>query len=181
MGTVDLRPMTRADSTLLAGWLAQPHVHRWWNHEFTPEAVERDFGAALDGDEPTELFIVSLEARPIGLLQAYRIADYLEYVDELAPVVELPAAAASIDYLIGEPDAVGRGVGRAMLWAAAERVWTWEPPVSCLIVPVSSANIASWTALLRAGFHLAARAELEPDNPVDDARHEILRLDRPSA
>jgi aminoglycoside 6'-N-acetyltransferase len=44
---------------------------------------------------------------------------------------------------------------------------------------VSSANQASWRALLAAGFRLVARGELEPDNPIDDRRHEILRVDRP--
>ncbi|GAA1607828.1 hypothetical protein GCM10009789_72810 [Kribbella sancticallisti] len=38
--------LTRADFPLLAGWLANPHVARWWNHETTPEALERDFGSS---------------------------------------------------------------------------------------------------------------------------------------
>jgi aminoglycoside 6'-N-acetyltransferase len=44
---------------------------------------------------------------------------------------------------------------------------------------VSSANQASWRALLGAGFGLVARGELEPDNPIDDREHEILQIDRP--
>lgn len=179
MGAITFRPLDRDDFELLATWLARPHVHRWWNHEFTPAALERDFGGALDGDEPTDLLVVLLDDRPIGLAQWYRMDAYPEYVDELEPLVELPEGSASIDYLIGEPDLVGRGVGTAMLRALTDRIWTAAPCVTCLIVPVSTANVASWTALLRAGFRLVAQGDLEPDNPIDDPVHEILRLDRP--
>ncbi len=41
---------------------------------------------------------------------------------------------------------------------------------------MNSANVVSWTALLRAGFHLVARADLHPDNPIDGTAHEILSL-----
>jgi hypothetical protein len=50
---------------------------------------------------------------------------------------------------------------------------------TCIVVPVNSANVASWKALLAVGFRLAARGEVEPDNPVDDRMHELLRLERP--
>jgi hypothetical protein len=32
---------------------------------------------------------------------------------------------------------------------------------------------------LRCGFRLVARGELEPDNPIHDPMHEVLRIDRP--
>jgi aminoglycoside 6'-N-acetyltransferase len=36
--------VTRVDFPLIAGSLAEPHVARWWNHEFTSDEVERAFG-----------------------------------------------------------------------------------------------------------------------------------------
>ncbi|TPW11645.1 MAG: GCN5-related N-acetyltransferase [Acidimicrobiaceae bacterium] len=48
MSAITFRRVIRADFPLLAGWLAEPHVARWWNHEFTTEAVERDFGQSAD-------------------------------------------------------------------------------------------------------------------------------------
>jgi aminoglycoside 6'-N-acetyltransferase len=145
-----------------------------------PAAVERDFGPTADGEEPGQDYLVELEGRPIGLIQYSVLADYPEYRAELAGVIEVPEGAVSIDYLIGVPDLVGRGIGARMIAAFAERVWSLSPPASCIIVPVSSANRASWRALMKAGFRLAGRGELEPDNPIDDRSHEILRLDRPA-
>ena len=100
-------------------------------------------------------------------------------LDELADLLDVPADAASIDYFIGPPELVGRGIGTAVLATFVERIWRTDPEVACLIVPVNSANEASWRALLRIGFSLAVRGELEPDNPIDDRMHEILRRDRP--
>jgi len=45
MGEVSFRRLTRDDFPVLAGWLAEPHVARWWNHDVDAEALERDFGA----------------------------------------------------------------------------------------------------------------------------------------
>ena len=181
VGIISFRRVARTDFPLLAEWLAEPHVARWWNHEFTDEAVERDFGAAADGDEPSEDHLVLLDDRPIGLIQCARYADYPEYIEELAPLIAVPAHAISIDYLIGDPELTGRGMGTAMIRKFDQRIWHTEPDASCIIMPVCSANEASWKALLNAGFRVVARGDLEPDNPIDDPSHEILRLDRPSS
>ena len=177
---VVLRPMTRADLPLLARWLAEPLVARWWAHETTPEAVERDFAAALDGREPTELLLACLDGVPYGLVQRYRVEAYQEYVDELAPVVEVPPGALSIDYLIGEPDRRGCGLGAAMVVAAVETGWVAHPAARHVLVPVAAGNAASWRALERAGFRRVAEGELEPDNPLDPRDHYVYRCERPA-
>lgn len=176
-GSITFRRVTRDDFQLIGTWLAQPHVARWWNHEFTPEAVERDFGPSVDGIEPNQDHLVLLDGRPVGLIQYSRFADYPRYREELAPLTPVPHRAVSIDYLIGDPALVGQGVGTAMISRFVE--WIWSTEADAIIVPVNSANVASWKALLKAGFRVVARGELEPDNPIDDRLHEILRLDRP--
>jgi aminoglycoside 6'-N-acetyltransferase len=173
------RRVTRNDFALLGTWLAEPHVSRWWNHEVTPEAIERDFGAAVDGAEPSQDHLVLLDGEPVGLIQYCRYADYPEDAAELARIVDLPDDAVCIDYLIGDPHLIGRGLGTAMITAFCDRVWQVSPTASCIVVPVVSANPVSWKTLLRCGFRLAGRGDLEPDNPVDDPSHEVLRLDRP--
>ena len=164
---------------LLACWLAEPHVARWWNHDASPEAVEHDFGAAIDGAEPADDYLVLFDGRPIGLVQYCRFHDYPEYVAEMAEVYPVGPTAASIDYLIGDPSNVGHGVGTAMIQALVERIWATQRDIDHVVVPVNSANVASWRALEKAGFRLVAQGELDPDNPIDGRLHEILRIDRP--
>ena len=177
---ITFRRLDRIDFGLLAVWLAEPHVARWWNHESTQQAIERDFGPSADGAEPSQDFLAERDSRPLGLVQYSRYVDYPEYRDELAVVTPVPDDAASIDYLIGDRTLIGRGIGSVMIRTFVERIWSIDPDIACFLVPVVTANSASWRALGRAGFRLVARGELEPDNPIDDRSHEVMRLDRPS-
>lgn len=174
------RRLTRSDFDLLAHWLAAPHVVRWWYHEYSPEAIEADFGDAIDGLEAGEDWLADLDGEPIGLIQYSRFTDYPDYVAEMADVYPVGDGSASIDYLVGDLDRVSRGLGSQMIVAFVDFVWTHDPTTTHLVVPVNSANEASWLALNRAGFRLVARGELEPDSPAHDRMHEILRIDRPA-
>ncbi len=98
----------------------------------------------------------------------------------MVTVCPVGAGAASVDYFVGEAARVGRGVGTQMITEFVDFVWAHDPWPTHLVVPVNSANERSWRALLSAGFHLVGRGELEPDNPVHDRLHEILRIDRPA-
>lgn len=175
------RRLTRDDFGLLAQWLAEPHVHEWWDHEYTPAALDRDFGPTADGDEPAEDYIALLDGEPLGVVQYYHFIDFSEYVEEMADVYPVGEGDVSIDYLVGDAKHLGRGTGTAMIRAFVERIWTADPRATHIVVPVNSANERSWRALVRAGFGLVARGELEPDSPRHDPLHEILRIDRPGS
>jgi aminoglycoside 6'-N-acetyltransferase len=155
-------------------------VARWWNHDPRLEAIERAFGTVVDGLDPTEIFVVSTQGHPFGLLQRYTFADNPQYLLELTPILDVPASAISMDYLVGEPHALRRGLGTSMLQVAIRSTWLRYPLAPALVVPVVAANIASWRVLERAGFHRAAEGPLEPDNPIDDRLHYIYRIDRPA-
>ncbi|MEV0596949.1 GNAT family N-acetyltransferase [Nonomuraea cavernae] len=174
------RRLDERDFPMLREWLRQPHVARWWNHETSMEAVERDFGPVARGEEPSEDLLALLDGRPLGLVQRSRLADYPGYLAELAPIVDVPEGAVTIDYLIGDPHQVGRGLGTAMIRSIVERTWAELPEATCVLVPVSAANRASWRALEKAGLRRIAVGDLEPDNPIDDPVHFLYRVDRPS-
>src|SRR4029079_7961584 len=101
--------------------------------------------------------------------------DYPEYRDELAPYIEVPSGAASIDYLLGDPSLTGQGLATSMTEALVVRIWATAPDVPCVIVPVHALNVASWRALRSAGFHLVSSGEGAPDNPIDEPRHQTQR------
>ena len=173
------RALERQDFSLLAGWLAEPLVARWWNHDTSPEAVERDFGPSVDGRDVTELFLAGVADRPFGLIQRYPIAAYPEYLEELSSVCTVPPRALSVDYLIGDPRARGQGLGATMITAFVTRSWVSCPQADDVIVPVSTGNLASWRALERAGFRRIAEGHLERDNPCDPRDHYVYRIERP--
>ena len=178
---IAFRPLRRDDFGRLAAWLAEPRVARWWNHDVSPEAIERDFGTSVDGGDATEMFVAELGDEPIGFIQRYPIAAYAEYVEELSRVCPVPPGALSIDYLIGDPAARGRGVGAAMIGAFVAESWDAYPAARDVVVPVAAGNHASWRALERVGFVRIAEGPLEPDNPIDPPDHVVYQLARPAA
>lgn len=171
------RRVTEDDFPLLKRWLEHDYVSRWWHHETEPEAVARDFGPATRGEEPGEDWIALLDGRPFGLVQRCRLSDYPEDRDGLARIVALPPDAAMIDYLIGEPDLAGHGLGPRMIAAMVARIRADWPELPTVVVPVVAANRRSWRALEKAGFVRAGEGDLEPDNPVDDPLHYVYRID----
>ncbi len=172
-------PISRAHFALLGQWLATPHVARWWDDDPAPAAIEAAYGGCVDGTEAAEVFIADIDAAPVGLIQRFRFGAYPEYRAELAQLLDVPPAASSIDYLVGPPEALGKGLGTAMIAAFTARLWMEDAATPALIVPVQADNRASWRALERAGFTRIATGELEPDNPVDSPLHHVYQLLRP--
>lgn len=180
VGSFSFRLLARSDFPLLSHWLAQPHVARWWAADPSPDAIEAAYGTSVDGTEPSDAFIASRNATPVGLVQRYRWEAYPSYVDEVAPIMTVPAHAVSIDYLVGPPEALRRGWGAQMLQAFVQTIWLDDPQTPAIVVPVHADNTASWRVLERAGFTRVASGLLVPDNPIDNQNHHIYRLDRPA-
>lgn len=171
---VELRRLARADFEVLGTWLAEPLVARWWCHDHSAAGVERDFGPAVDGEDPTEMFIATFDERPFGLIQRHVVAGSPEFERELRALWPVPDRALSIDYLIGEPELRGRGLGVAMISAFVARTERDLPGARDIVVPVPQGNRASWRALARAGFVHVATGPLTPDNPADPPEHVVF-------
>ena len=173
--------LSRANFGLLGEWLVTPHVARWWANDPSADAIEADYGGCVDGTEPCEVFIVRREARPVGLIQRFRLDTYPQYLNELTALVAVPERAYSTDYLLGPADVLGQGLGTRMIRAFTDKLWQDDPGASCVIVPTNALNRTSWRSLERAGFVRVASGDLTPDNPIDDPAHFIYRIDRPDA
>jgi aminoglycoside 6'-N-acetyltransferase len=177
---VTFAPLRREDLSLVSEWLAEPVVHRWWDDDPAPQAVERHFGPAIDGLEPTEVFLAFCDDAPFGLVQRYRIDSYPEYEQELCRVVQLESGDMSFDYLIGVPERRGLGLGAHMLAALAEATFATFVDAPAICVAVHAENAASWRALQSAGFVRIAEGELTPDNAHDSRDHYFYQLRRPA-
>lgn len=174
------RPLAAADLPMLAGWLAQPAVARWWHHDATPAGVERDFGPSVRGEEPGEDLVVLLGGRPVGLLQRAVISEYPEDLEEFSALVDVPPGAVELDYLLADDAPRGRGLGSRLIAAAVAATWTDHPAAPAVLVAVVAANVASWRALEKAGLRRVAEGDMTPEDPRDDPRHLVYRVDRPA-
>lgn len=175
-----MAPLTHDDLPLLGRWLAEPAVARWWAEDPSPAAVLARYGPSLEGTDPTVLLLAREDGEPVGLAQHYRLDDEPGYVAELAGAgVDVPPGAVSLDYLLGEPGARGRGLGTALVRACLEHAWAAHPGCHDALVPVHADNHRSWRALRSAGFTLLGGVRLDPDNPADSRDHVLARAVRP--
>ena len=112
--SVTLRPMSRGDLPDVARWRQQEHVLKWWQADGEPslDNVTAQYAPDIDGMTPTRIWVVEANGRSIGFVQDYRLADYPEYA-----VLTPDPAAIGVDYAIGEPAWLHRGIGARMLWA----------------------------------------------------------------
>src|SRR5258706_1714063 len=140
------RRVTPDDFPLLARWLAAPHVARWWHHETSAQAVERDFGPSARSEEPNEDLLAFLNGSPLGLLQRSFLHDYPEYLTDLASITAVPARAMTIDYLIGDAANVRHGIGSNLIRSALEHLWTDHKDAECVIVAAHAHNVWSLRA-----------------------------------
>lgn len=146
---VALRPMTRGDLPLVTRWRGHDHVRRWWagDGEPTPEAVEAAYGADIDGMTPTRMWVVEANGRSIGFVQDYRIRDHPDFA-LLTPDPD----AIGVDYAIGEPEWVGRGLGVRVLWAWMLRARRRFDDAGGFFAAPDHRNEASLRVLDKAGF-----------------------------
>jgi aminoglycoside 6'-N-acetyltransferase len=107
---IGFRPVTETDLSLLHGWLNRPHLRQFYQKRpITLDEVAAEYAPAIRGEEQGHLHLALQAGRPFGYLQCYRNLEYPDYAREL----DL-RDGASIDFYIGEPDALGRGLGKHM-------------------------------------------------------------------
>lgn len=144
-----LRLMVEADLLIFERWLHEPHFATWFLLDSTVEEELTSNRESIATGRPTVALMADVDGRTIGWAQWY---GWWDYPDEAAAMDALPGEVG-IDYGIGEPDCVGRGLGTALIAALVAHVRAERPGASILTGP-SAANAASCRVLEKNGFTL---------------------------
>jgi aminoglycoside 6'-N-acetyltransferase len=143
-----VRPMTFGDFPDVTRWVNEPHVAKWWDENRSLEQVTGYYGAALEGEDPTRLWIWEVNGRSVGFVQDYRISDHPDYA-----LMSSRPDAIGFDYVIGEPAFVGRGTGTALLWVfLRDIVWPAYPGATEFFAAPDHRNAASLRVLAKLGL-----------------------------
>jgi aminoglycoside 6'-N-acetyltransferase len=161
---IELRTMTEADLPLIRDWLQQPHVARWWPQDDPAEEELEQYRQRLTGevDDGTRMLMVVERGRgAVGWCQWYRWEDTPDEARELGA---LPGECG-FDYAIGDPTAIGRGLGTEMNAVLVNEIREHHPGCGLIVEP-DAANVASRRVLERNGFELVDVRPLafEPDD-----------------
>ncbi len=175
---ISFRPLARSDFGLVSTWLLRPHVARWWRDPHDPEAIESHYGPCIDGTDPTEMLVVECDAEPVALVQRYEVSDHPDWARTIGST-GLTERAAGMDYLIGDEERTGRGLGPLILARFVEETWGRYPRATVIAVAMQQANRASWRAVERCGFERFWAGELDSDDPSDGGPSYLYVLHRP--
>ena len=163
--------MTEADLPAVQAWLRLPHVARWWTPDTTAEEEIARYRERVrqDTKAATHMLIVTLDGTPVGWCQWYRWADYPDDAEAICA----RDGEIGIDYAIGDPAQVGRGVGTALIATLTTEIRRRHPGAGILTDP-DAANTASRRVLEKNGFHLVAVRPVATE--PSDAPMAIYRL-----
>ncbi|MGH9091200.1 MAG: GNAT family N-acetyltransferase [Acidimicrobiales bacterium] len=146
---VELRAMREADLAVVRAWLAEPHVARWFLAGSTVDREVEALRRCVSGEDPTHSAVALAGGRAVGWCQWYRCHDYPDHERG----VGARPGDAGIDYAIGDPTLVGRGLGTALVAAAVAAARGDLGPVGVVADP-EAANVASCRVLEKNGFRL---------------------------
>ena len=173
--TFTFAPLQESDLALARRWLLEPHVRRWWNDDPEerdyPEGTLDEWRQAIRGEDPTDMFVIQMDARPIGVMQSYRVDSYPDYVAQLG---ELAEPAFSLDVFIGEPDLIGKGYGPALLRAFLPPMFARYGVEYCVIGP-SRSNVAAIRSYEKVGFRYLKDYR---EDDTSDPPHVLLDIHR---
>ena len=169
--TIGFRRLSVADLRLLHEWLQRDHVKRWWREHETYDDVVAHYLPALEGREPTDLYVILLDGEPAGFIQTYLVRDYPDY----RQLVEVEDGVAGVDLFLADERATGRGIGSGVLRRFVQDVvFTAAAATHACVADPDSENVASLRAFEKAGF-AAVRTVVDP---ADRRLHTLVRSER---
>ena len=163
---IGFRPLEESDLRQVEAWLRTEHVARWWRDPLEIAVEKRR--AALEGRRDVEHYVILVDEQPVGMIQTYLVADHPEWGE----LIGVEPEAAGVDLFVGEPAAVGRGLGPEILREFARSVVFAYPETTAAVATVEEANRRSWRAFEKAGFHHVR------DVDEDGLPHRLMRLER---
>ncbi|WP_051218481.1 GNAT family N-acetyltransferase [Nocardioides insulae] len=161
---VALRPMVTGDLRVLAGWLAQPHVRRWFGVDGEPTLanITQRYAPDLRAGSGTDLWVVEANGRSVGFCQDYLLRDHPDY-----PVLTHDPDSLGLDYAIGPPAMVGGGLGTRILSHWCRHARERHPGARSFFAAPDHRNLASRRVLRKLGFTEEVWFdEPEPDGSV---------------
>lgn len=156
MTRFSFHPLTEADLPLLAAWLRRPHVAERWGEPEAEDELREDF---LSGGS-TRAFLAHLRGEPVGFVQCYLVMGSGDgwWPDETDP------GARGIDLFLANESQLDRGVGRAMVRAFVEHLFS-DPAVTVVQIDPSPGNPRAIRCFAAAGF-VAVGQVATPDGPA---------------
>lgn len=146
------------DVALVHRWMNTEHVAVNWNQAWPREQWRAELAGQLGGQHSLPC-VVGRDGRDLGYLELYRVQR-----DKLARCYPHDPHDLGVHIALGEPDAVGRGLGSALLRAVARGLLEADPACLRVVAEPNVHNGASVGAFGKAGFRRSGEVGLPNKN-----------------
>jgi ribosomal protein S18 acetylase RimI-like enzyme len=173
MPRIEFRRLAVEDLQQVFLWLSRPHVAKGYAPAPSSFAeVVAKYAPRTGGDNVVRAFIVKVDGRDAGYIQAYDVASFPDY----AQLVEAGPGTVSIDLFLGDAWMLYRGLGPRVIDRFVNEVVFADAHSSACIAGPSEGNAVSIRAFEKAGFRrwkVVRAGENEPER--------VMRRDRDMA
>jgi RimJ/RimL family protein N-acetyltransferase len=144
-----------ADYRQLLAWRLQPHVREFWDMDddhgnFTYDDILKHYGPERDGREATVRAFIELDSEPIGYIQFYPWAAYVDEAEQLS--IPLEGETWGLDVFIGDPGSTNQGLGSRAVDLLSRYLFDSQGATSVALL-TELANLRAQRAYEKAGFH----------------------------
>lgn len=148
-----LRPLKPDDLTLLHRWLSEPHLRPFYmRRDESLEQVEQKIRTRCALGHATHVLIALADGEPYGHCQWYLNRSYPDWAATLGR-----PDGVSIDYFIGEPSRLGKGLAAPMLRSLIDHASpVLAPRDRRFYIAHDDSNTIAKRATLAAGFKATA-------------------------
>jgi RimJ/RimL family protein N-acetyltransferase len=149
MRAITFRALSIDDMQSMFLWLLRPHVAKWYSAApATFAEVVAKYGPRTQPESPVRAYVIAIDGRDAGYVQAYPISLFEEYERRLGA----EAGVVGMDLFIGEEMFIGWGLGARAIRRFVDEVVFAQPGVpACVAGPVEG-NAVSIRAFEKAGF-----------------------------
>ncbi|WP_343233620.1 GNAT family N-acetyltransferase [Streptomonospora sp. PA3] len=143
-----------ADLETVHAWMHLPHVAPFFDQAWSRERWAEEIAAQRAGTF-SRPFIVSRDGADLAYVELYRAAR-----DVVAPHYDADPHDIGFHIAIGDPGAIGRGVGAEILDAFAAAVFAADPACRRIVMEPDAGNAAACRAARKAGLAFITEADL---------------------
>ena len=163
--TLSIKPLSIEHFSRMHEWFNHPHVQKFYSlRAWTKEEVNKKLMPYLDNSSSIKGFIILTDNNPIVYIQFCSL-DYNPWPDQDFSD-EVVLNGVGIDFLIGEPGLIGRGLGASIIeYFLQEIIW---PHYQYCVADPDIKNSASIKTLEKCGFtiHKSINTTDTLDRPV---------------
>jgi aminoglycoside 6'-N-acetyltransferase len=144
-------------------------VEQWWHESLDLAGVAAKYEPRIEGTDPTHVYMIDYEARPLGWIQWYRWSDYPKHSLQLGAATN----EAGLDLAIGERAFLGKGLGVEAIKNFISKVISQSSMIRAVVTDPENTNLRSLRAFEKAGFQYVRLVQIHGE----DFSRRVMRIE----